>query len=228
TDTLQGIRRSCSACGLEVAPDVLSCPRDGTPIASSDPLIDSTVGEYEVKRAVGQGGMGIVYEAIQPLIGKRVAIKVFKPDFARAKHSWRKTPDMSATQDLAITGTPDYMAPEQVRGEDATPQTDLYAIGVVAYQMLTGDVPFRAPSLVEVMTAHLKAVPPRPSLIEPSIPHELEELVIRLMAKAPADRPKNAEEVRVELKRISHSFAQAITKVTRVPDAGDVPAGVSM
>src|SRR5437016_14301351 len=80
----------CANCGSDVPTNAVQCPACGTPLESigfertsmSDPLVGSMLGEYEIKQRVGSGGMGIVYEALHPAIGKKVAIKVLRPDFA--------------------------------------------------------------------------------------------------------------------------------------------------
>lgn len=98
------------------------------------------------------------------------------------------------TQDLtrvgAVLGTPLYMSPEQCRGEHLTPQSDIYSLAVIAYQMLGGKTPFEG-AFTEVMEAH-KNVPP-PPLNTKKVPRRLKKIVFEAMAKSPKDRPKDAE-----------------------------------
>jgi serine/threonine-protein kinase len=97
----------------------------------------------------------------------------------------------SLTAEGAWIGTPAYMAPEQWLGSPATPAADVYALGVVAYEMLTGRPPFRGDSLPAVMDMHLRAEPP-PMFSEGGgvrVPQALEAVVARALAKAPAERP---------------------------------------
>src|SRR5258708_3959172 len=80
---------ACPTCMREVPIDALICPHDGTDLIATlektgrhDPIIGLTLGEYRVEERIGVGGMGIVYRAVQPLIGKSVAVKVLRPEFA--------------------------------------------------------------------------------------------------------------------------------------------------
>ena len=92
------------------------------------------------------------------------------------------------------------MAPEQIRGTPAVShKTDLYALGVVLYQLLTGQAPFEGSSPVVLMHCHLNEPPPRPSAKVHEIPQALDDLVVNLMAKTPADRPWDAAAVGVKL-----------------------------
>jgi serine/threonine-protein kinase len=97
-------------------------------------------------------------------------------------------------------GTAAYMSPEQIRGAPAVShKTDLYALGVVLYQMLVGKVPFDNTSPVVLMHCHMNEAPPRPSAQVEEIPKALDELVVELMAKSPADRPWDASAVGAKL-----------------------------
>jgi serine/threonine-protein kinase len=111
-------------------------------------------------------------------------------DFGIAKDLDRTT---QLTAPGRTLGTAAYMAPEQIRGTPAVShKTDLYALGVLFYQMLTGKPPFEGASAVVLMHCHLNEPPPRPSDKVEQIPKELDDLVVKLMAKAPADRPWDA------------------------------------
>jgi serine/threonine-protein kinase len=109
--------------------------------------------------------------------------------------------DSQATQDGLTPGTPAYMAPEAVRGEPLDGRADIYALGCVAYYLLTGLMVFEADSGLKMIASHLQATPVRPSRrASVSVPLALEDLVMRCLEKDPADRPGGADEVRRELK----------------------------
>jgi serine/threonine-protein kinase len=88
----------------------------------------------------------------------------------------------------AFFGTPHYMAPEQARGEQVTAQTDQYALGIVLYEMLTGETPYRADTPQAVVYQHIYSPPPPPHEKNPSIPEPLEAVILRALAKDPAER----------------------------------------
>jgi eukaryotic-like serine/threonine-protein kinase len=104
--------------------------------------------------------------------------------------------DEPLPEDSAIAGTPAYMSPEQWRGKPQT-ASDVYSLGCVLYELLTGEPPFDG-SLPEIMVAHLEKRPARPSWLRAGVPIELERLVLRALAKAPAMRP-TMEELATEL-----------------------------
>jgi serine/threonine-protein kinase len=102
-----------------------------------------------------------------------------------------------------IFGTPRYMAPEQVRGEHADPRTDLYAFGVMLYELCTGAPPYNHDSITELLRMQLQAPVPDVRTALPGLPEDLAVLVERLMAKRMEDRPGSAGEVAEILKLIS-------------------------
>ncbi len=312
----------------ELASDALTARWDRSKEGNSpqpvapDSLIGRGLGEYQVLSRVGEGGMGIVFEAIHPMIGKHVAIKILRPEYAgdpeqverlleeaRAVNAIHhrgiidiygfgqlpdgqhymvmefldgfaldklirdraplspaevlqilsevfsaldaahgagvihrdlkpsniflvKQPDGSryvkildfglATRSAPprgsppvprldqVVGTPEYMSPEQARGKEVTPQTDLYA-------MLTGWPPFSSGSPIETLVAQLERPPPAPSSREESIPAELDSLVLKLLSKAPAQRPPSAEAVRLTVKRLLKTLATQATQSSEAP-----------
>ena len=279
----------------------------------TDPLIGTHVGEYQILEPVGEGGMGVVYRGIQPVIKKRVAIKVLRPqvasdeqqvrrliaeaesvnaighrgiidifglgtlpdgrpyiimeflegepldvwlkkqpggrvslltalellleicaplsaahrasvihrdlkpsnificrqadgtrflkilDFGLAKRAVGLDGNTKQTNQAQVSGTPDYMAPEQARGLSISPRSDIYSLGVLAFELFTGRVPFSGATPMDVMVAHVGVAPPAPRSLEPSLPDELDALVLRMLSKAPEARPQTVEEVRALL-----------------------------
>ena len=96
--------------------------------------------------------------------------------------------DANLTEAGTGMGTVHYVSPEQARGEPATPASDLYSTGIVLYEMLTRALPFNADTPVGVAMQHVNTPPPRPSSLNPSIPPPVEAIVLRSIAKNPADR----------------------------------------
>ena len=298
---------------------VFQCAPVVTVPPPQDPLIGLHLNEYEVLEAIAEGGMGVVYRGVHPLIQKRVAIKVLKLgsekegdyeqlvreaqaansishqnivdifgigrlpdrrayiimeylegqaldaymhgrtlpllevvqllfdicaplvaahhaqiihrdlkpsnvflcnqptagyflkllDFGLAKRSMSLDGVTEQTSRATVAGTPDYMAPEQAQGKAVSPRTDLYALGCMGYEMVTGQVPFTAPTPFDVMVAHVRASVPRAAALAPTLPAELDALLLRLMAKEPEDRPESAQDVRELLLPMLESLGTA-------------------
>jgi serine/threonine-protein kinase len=119
-----------------------------------------------------------------------------------------KTPAAGSAQSLAtvegvIMGTPAYMAPEMALGDTVDPRADLYALGCVAYYLLTGEQVFTGDTVLKVITQHIQAVPVPPSeRTELAIPATLEQLVLACLAKKPEERPQNARQLAQSLATI--------------------------
>jgi tetratricopeptide (TPR) repeat protein len=109
----------------------------------------------------------------------------------------------SLTSSNLIVGTPSYIAPEQITGFSAvTPAADLYSLGVVAFEMLTGTLPFWHPDPMPLLKMHLDAPAPRLRDRNPAVPAELEAIVLKLLEKKPAQRPGSPREVAAALEAI--------------------------
>ena len=277
-----------------------------TATAPSDPLIGAVLGEYRLTRRLGEGGMGVVYAGLQPVIQKPVAVKILQALAGRAgevdqliaearaanavRHrgivdvfGFGTLPDgrpyivmdllegepldaivareapLSIDRVLAIlddvldtlsaahaagvihrdlkpanlflvreahggsyvrildfglakrlelgadgirsskiAGTPHYMAPEQALGRTVGPQSDLYAVGCLAYEMLTGVLPFTATNPIEQMTQRISEAPRRASEVA-RVPPELDRIVMQMLARDPAERPASAAVVRQQI-----------------------------
>lgn len=289
-----------------------------------DALIGMKLGEYELRQRIGVGGMGFVYDGIQPLIGKRVAVKVLRPelaqapeqvarllaearavnairhrgiidifgfgqvpdgrqyivmefldgqpldahlaekgrlaptealsildevlaalgaahgagvvhrdlkpsniflvrepgnsryvkllDFGLAKQGQGPTARTAQTRTDMVVGTPEYMAPEQARGQAVGPMTDLYAMGVVTFEMVTGRLPFTGSSPVDLLMKHVDARPPRPSEFVPELPPALDAFILQMLTKDPEARPGSADALRQQL----HRLRRTLLRPTRV------------
>ena len=101
-----------------------------------------------------------------------------------------------------LVGTVAYLPPEQALGRAADARADLYSLGALIYEMAAGQPPFPGDDAVAIISQHLNADPVPPSRHNPELPRALDDLVLRLLAKAPADRPDGAAAVRAELERI--------------------------
>ena len=111
----------------------------------------------------------------------------------------RDHPPTFQTSIGSLLGTAPYMAPEQLFGREVDARTDQFALGVVLYQMATGEVPFSGRNIVEVLQAVSTKAPVPPSRLDPELPAALDELILRLLAKEPAGRFASAAAVREAL-----------------------------
>jgi serine/threonine protein kinase len=287
---------------------------DLSPSTKDDDLASKKIGEYDILNRIGSGGMGVVWEGVQPIIGKRVAVKVLRPhlsqdralverflaearavnairhrgivdifsfgelssgaryfvmeylegqpfdrlikdrapilpydvmswteevldaldavhaskiihrdikpsnlflvntgrgkpyvkllDFGVAKLSSLIGEATPQTRASVLVGTPDYMAPEQARGEKIGPGTDIYAVGCVVFEMLTGRRVFVGENPMQVMYKHVEHPPPRVSSLVPDIPGELDDLVLSMLDKNASRRPSNAGELRKQVEEL--------------------------
>jgi serine/threonine-protein kinase len=112
-------------------------------------------------------------------------------DFGIAKLLGAAAQPMHKTRTGAPIGTPFYMSPEQCRGRDVDHRTDIYAFGVVAFAMLTGQVPFDGDDYMEILLKQMGTPPPAPSSVNPALPASVDAGVLWMLAKDPADRPPN-------------------------------------
>lgn len=125
------------------------------------------------------------------------------------------------TQTGAAMGTPNYMSPEQCMGVDLDRHTDVYSLGVVLFELTTGRVPFEARSLTEAIRLHTQEPPPPPRAINPALPIEVENVVLRALAKRPQDRFATAKEMAEALKAVMPAGAAGQTAAsTQVQETG--------
>src|ERR1700675_184724 len=158
---------------------------------------------------------GIVHRDIKPhnvLVDGEGRLKVTDFGIARAGVS-------QMTEAGAIIGTAQYLSPEQARGAPVDQTSDLYSTGIVLFELLTGEVPFTGDSPVEIAMKHLAEVPPKPSELRPEIPDDLDLVVVRALAKEPADRYQSAAAMDADLEtvarggRVAAETADAATMV---------------
>jgi len=145
---------------------------------------------------------GIVHRDIKPhnvLIGAEGRVKVTDFGIARSGAS-------QMTEVGSIIGTAQYLSPEQARGAPVDQTSDLYSAGVVLYEMLTGQVPFTGDTPLEIAMKHLSEVPRPPSEHRPEIPHDLDSIVLRALAKDPSERYQSAEEMDADLARVAEGL----------------------
>ena len=141
---------------------------------------------------------GIVHRDIKPhnvLVGPEGRLKVTDFGIARSGAS-------QMTEVGSIIGTAQYLSPEQARGAPVDQTSDLYSLGVVLFELLTGQVPFTGDTPLEIAMKHLSEPPKAPSELRPEVPHDLDLVVLRALAKDPSDRYESAEEMDTDLERV--------------------------
>src|ERR671935_882174 len=146
---------------------------------------------------------GIVHRDIKPhnvIVDDEGNAKVTDFGIARAGAS-----DMTETG--SILGTAQYLSPEQAQGHAVSASSDLYAIGIVLYEMLTGRVPFDAESAVSIALKHVSEAPPPMAVLNPDVPAELEQVVMWALNKNPVDRPANADQFITALEQAREGIA---------------------
>ena len=146
---------------------------------------------------------GIVHRDIKPhnvLVDHEGRVKVADFGIARAGSS-------QMTEAGSIIGTAQYLSPEQARGAPVDESSDLYSTGIVLYELLTAHVPFTGETPVEIAMKHLSQVPAAPSTIRPEIPRDLDLVVLRALAKEPADRYRSAKEMDRDLELVGRGDA---------------------
>src|SRR5262249_49643050 len=107
----------------------------------------------------------------------------------------------------SIIGTAQYLSPEQARGAPVDQRSDVYSVGVVLYEMLTGKVPFTGETPLEIAMKHLSEVPVPPSEKRPDVSEDLDSIVLRALAKDPEDRYQTAQEMDADLSRVQRGLA---------------------
>src|SRR5437879_7354582 len=156
---------------------------------------------------------GIVHRDIKPhnvLVYGEGRVKVADFGIARGGVS-------QMTEAGSIIGTAQYLSPEQAKGAPVDQTSDLYSVGVVLYELLTGVVPFSGDTPVEIAMKHLSTVPPPPSAKRADIPRDLDLVVMRALAKDPSERYQSAEEMDADLRRINRGRSEEHTSELQSP-----------
>ena len=173
--------------------------------APLDPLRAIDIAIQILKAARFAHRRGVIHRDLKPhnvIVDDSGHAKVTDFGIARAGAS-----DMTETG--SIMGTAQYLSPEQAQGHAVNAGSDLYSIGVVLYEMLTGRVPFDADSAVSIALKHVAEAPPPPSQFNPTIPPELEQTVLWVLNKNPSDRPADADQLITVLEHCREAITSA-------------------
>jgi TolB-like protein/Flp pilus assembly protein TadD len=178
---------------------------------------------------------GIVHRDIKPenvMVRPDGLVKVL--DFGLAKLTEAQAPAIdtqastvagSSTEAGVVMGTPRYMSPEQARGQKVDHRTDIFSLGVMLYEMVTGRRPFEGATASDVMVAILQSEPPPVSQVKPGLPPELEHIVSRMLEKEREARYRSAAELRAEFERLQRKVEAAAEEKASLGEAPAVLAG---
>src|SRR5439155_317104 len=159
------------------------------------------LGDYELLEEIGRGGQGVVFRARQKSLNRTVALKVIGlgqwatkahlTDFGLAR---LVETESTVTRTMEVLGTPSYMAPEQAVGNNTqlTSATDVYGLGAVFYQLLTGQPPFAGGTTYETIKLLLDTEPRQPRLLNPKIDRDLSTICLKCLEKHPERRYSSA------------------------------------
>ena len=158
---------------------------------------------------------GIVHRDIKPgnvMVTRNGDVKVMDFGIARAMSDAQAT----MTQTAQVIGTAQYLSPEQARGERVDSRSDLYSTGCLLYELLTGRPPFTGDSPVAIAYQHVRENPIPPSRVDPDVPAWADAIVLKAMAKSPADRYQTAADMRADLQRAASGLPVAAAPPTRM------------
>jgi eukaryotic-like serine/threonine-protein kinase len=158
---------------------------------------------------------GIVHRDIKPgnvMVTRNGDVKVMDFGIARAMSDAQAT----MTQTAQVIGTAQYLSPEQARGERVDSRSDLYSTGCLLYELLTGRPPFTGDSPVAIAYQHVREDPIPPTRVDPDVPAWADAIVLKAMAKSPADRYQTAADMRADLQRAASGLPVAAAPPTRM------------
>ena len=170
---------------------------------------------------------GVIHRDVKPgnvLITPDGAVKVADFGIARAISD---SSDQNLTKTGSVMGTATYFSPEQARGAGVDPRSDVYSLGCVIYEMVTGRPPFQGDNAVAIAYKHVQEAPVSPRLIDPAIPDTLEAITLKCLAKNPANRYPSAQDLRADLTRYlqgARIMAEPVMAQAGDPDATSLMA----
>ena len=191
----------------------------------------------QILHALGEAHeRGIVHRDLKPdnvflKAGRGGAASVKVLDFGIAKLVSQESPVESLTKSGVIVGTPHYMSPEQAKGGAVDGRSDLYALGIMLYQMVSGRLPFDATTPLGIVLAHIQDPPPPLTMPDGgAVPSELGTIVTDCLAKSPTRRPASAEALRARLEAFlgQRSVVRPALRADPVPAAGGAEATLPM
>lgn len=170
--------------------------------------------------------LGIVHRDIKPeniLLTRKAEVKV--ADFGLSRIFAGDQQPLNLTQSGVTMGTPLYMSPEQVQGQEIDPRTDIYSLGITSYHMLSGEPPFKGQTALEVAMKHVQGDPVPLNDIRPDLPAELVAVVHKMMAKEPANRYQNGRELLKDLTRLRENWNGGATDSLQSLERMGTPIG---
>ena len=164
---------------------------------------------------------GIIHRDVKPaniMISTAGAVKVMDFGIARALHD----DGVSLTQTAAVIGTARYLSPEQASGETVDARSDVYSLGCVLYELLTGEPVFEGDTPVSVAYQHVRKKPSPPSKVNPGLSPELDAVVLKALAKKPDERYQSAADMRADLIRVRTGQSPQAPKPPKPPKKATV------